>query len=90
MSSAERNRNHAGTLGWAVLGAAVIAWDALAPETLSHAFARGMENRYARPAIIGAVAVTAAHLFDMLPSQVDPFDNSVELAHRLLHPTLEQ
>lgn len=85
-----RNTDHSGTLGWLALAAGIVAWDALAHETLSHAFARGMENVKMRPAIIGAAAITAAHLFDIIPTAIDPFDNSVELAHNFFHPVIQQ
>jgi hypothetical protein len=66
-------RERAGTIGWACIGAFVLAWDILAPESLTHAFSRGVENPHTRPFVLGALAVTAAHLVDAIPHRYDPF-----------------
>jgi len=66
-------REHAGTLGWVGLAAGVVAFDVLAPETLSHAVDRALERPYGRYAAIGAIAVTAAHLLNVIPKGYDPF-----------------
>jgi hypothetical protein len=47
--------------------ALILAWDLVAPETLSAAFARAP-----RWVAVGSTAVVCAHLFDLLPEQVDP------------------
>lgn len=62
-----------GHLGWFALSAFVIGWDWKAEETLSRAFARGLDNDRARPWVVGAWAVTTAHLFRALPETIDPF-----------------
>lgn len=69
----ERNESHAGTYGWVALAAGVAAFDYLAPETLSHAVDRALERPYGRIAAIGAIAVTSAHLLNLIPSKYDPF-----------------
>lgn len=66
-------RGRSGTLGWAAIGAAVLAWDVLAPETLTSAFRRGAENGHTRPLVIGALGVSAAHLMGLIPERADPF-----------------
>lgn len=68
------NKEKSGTYGWAmVLGAAAL-WDMVAPESLSHAFKRGMEkNKLSRALTIGSLAVTSAHLLGVIPRKYDPF-----------------
>ena len=62
-----------GTYGWVAIAAGVAAWDYFAPETLSHAVDRALEHKTWRYAAVGAVAVTAAHLLNVIPEQADPF-----------------
>ena len=69
----ERGESHAGTYGWVALAAGVAAFDYFAPETLSSAVDRALECPRARYMAIGAVAVTAAHLLNLLPESIDPF-----------------
>lgn len=64
--------SRAGTAGWVALGAGVVAWDVLAPETLSDAFGRGCATRPGKAVTIMGWAVLTAHLFDVLPKRVDP------------------
>lgn len=64
---------HAGTVGWIAIAAGVAAFDYFAPETLSHAVDRALERPYGRYAAIGGVAITAAHLLNLIPDQYDPF-----------------
>jgi hypothetical protein len=68
-----RNETHIGTLGWAAIGAFVVAWDVKCEESLTHAFRRGYNNPRIRPLLLGAVAITLAHLIDAIPHQIDPF-----------------
>lgn len=65
--------SHAGTIGWVALAAGVAAFDYFAPETLSSAVDRALETPRGRYLAIGAVAVTAAHLLNLIPENVDPF-----------------
>jgi len=71
--------SHIGTVGWACIGAFVVAWDVYAPETLSGAVDRALEHPVGKYAAIGGVAVTGAHLLNLLPEQVDPFVQSFRL-----------
>lgn len=64
---------HHGTVGWGLLAAGVLAWDIFAPETLSSAVDRALEHPRGRYAAIGGVAVTSAHLLNLLPERYDPF-----------------
>lgn len=67
------NETNQGSVGWALLAGGVLLWDRLAEETLSHAFQRGLNNSLSRPFCLGALAVTAAHLLDVIPEKTDPF-----------------
>lgn len=62
----------AGTAGWLGLAAAVVAWDLLAPETLSSAFRRSRTGPVRRVVIGAAWAVLTAHLFEVFPPEHDP------------------
>lgn len=57
-----------GELGWAAIGIFVAGFDILAPETLTAAF-----KRAPLPVRLGALAITSAHLLDLIPHSVDPF-----------------
>lgn len=57
-----------GTVGWALVGAVVTAWDTFAPESLSAAF-----DRAPTAVKVTAAGVTLAHLFGVLPDALDPF-----------------
>lgn len=70
-------RDKSGTWGWVGLVAGVVAWDVLAPETLSEAVDRALDSR-GRYLAIGAVAVTAAHLLNVLPEPIDPIHQLAE------------
>lgn len=67
------NETHLGSIGWALLAGGVFLFDTLSEETLSHAFQRGLDNAYSRPFCVGALAVTACHLLDLIPPSVDPY-----------------
>jgi len=60
--------------GWLAIGGFVLAWDVLAPETLSHGVDRALEHSpVGRAAALGGIAITAAHLANLLPERIDPF-----------------
>lgn len=67
-----------GDLGWGFLVTGVVAWDVLAPETLSSAYDRYMEHPLKRIIAVGAVAITGAHLLNLLPRQIDPIQQLSE------------
>lgn len=67
----KRPESRAGNWGWAGLVAGVIAWDVLAPETLSNAVDRYMEKPLGRLACLGVVALTGAHLLNIMPEEYD-------------------
>lgn len=65
---------------WLVLGAGVLAWDALADEMLSEASAR---YTAARPLLWGATVIyTAGHLLHVWPDKLDLFNLSARLFGR--------
>lgn len=71
----ERNQTNVGILGWASIACAVVAFDGMAEETLSHAFKRGLDNPKYRPVVLGALAITNLHLLGLLPRPIDPFNH---------------
>ena len=68
------------TVAWGVLATGVAAYDVLCPqgETLSEGVDRALETRSGRVLAIGAVALTAAHLINLLPERVDPFHQALK------------
>lgn len=62
--------SHFGTAGWCGIVVGVALFDALSPETLSQAYDRYLKSHKALA--IGAVAVTGAHLCNILPEPIDP------------------
>lgn len=65
---------------WLALGAGVAAWDILCPpgETLSEGVDRALEHPVYRAVALGGIAVTAAHLANLLPDRIDPFHNALK------------
>lgn len=66
-------KRHAADTAWVALAAGVVAYELSAPrgELLSEGVDRYLESR---PLLTRAVvAVTAAHLLNLLPQRVDPF-----------------
>lgn len=80
--SLKRPGSRAGTAGWALLGTGILAWDLVAPETLSDAFGRAGATRSGLVVTIVGWAVLTAHLFDLLPSRLDPLHLLCEAARR--------
>lgn len=62
------------TVAWAGLAAGVAAYDLLCPpgETLSEGVDRALETRTGRVLALGAIAVVATHLANVLPQRCDP------------------
>lgn len=62
------------TIAWAGLAAGVAAYDLLCPpgETLSEGVDRALETRTGRVLALGAIAVVATHLANVLPQRCDP------------------
>lgn len=60
-----------GSWGWVGLGLAIISWELVAPETLTHAFQRGYEHPIGKFLLIGALGTTALHLTGVIPPELD-------------------
>lgn len=62
------------TVAWAGLAAGIAAYDLLCPpgETLSEGVDRALETRTGRVLALGAIAVVATHLANVLPQRCDP------------------
>jgi len=56
-----------------MIGAFALWWDATREDTLSNGVDRALENPYTRYLAIGAVALTALHLVNVLPQKADPY-----------------
>lgn len=65
------------TAAWAALGAGVLAYEILCPpgETLSEGVDRALEHPLGRVAALGGIALTAAHLANLLPKKLDPLSH---------------
>lgn len=61
------------TKAWAVLGAGIMAYELACPDgqTLSEGVDRALERR--KWPTIAAIGLTALHLVNALPEQLDPF-----------------
>lgn len=76
-------RGKSGTIGWGLLAGYVLAWDILAPETLSSAADRALEHPAMKYVAYGIGAVTVAHVFNVFDElgleRYDPFLRGFEL-----------
>jgi hypothetical protein len=90
MERRKHNEARSGALGWALVAAGVAVWDIHAKESLSHAFQRGMDNPLSRPLVLGALAITAAHLVQVLPRQLDPFYATIDRVRQYQECTSHQ
>lgn len=72
MKTPEILNEHCGTIGWVGLAAYVIAWDILAPETLSSAVDRALEHPSMKYVAWGIGGVVSGHLFNVIPPALDP------------------
>ena len=59
------NKEHSGDIGWGLLVGGIIAWDVLAPETLSSAADRYLEHPVGKYIALGATAIVAAHVVNL-------------------------
>jgi len=65
--------------GWLAIAALITAYELAAPEgeLLSEGADRALKTHKA--AVIGSVCLTAAHLLNILPEQLDPFHQSLKV-----------
>lgn len=68
-------------IAWGVLGVGVIGYDAFCPkgETLSEGVDRALESERGKYLALGAIAITAAHLANLLPERFDPLHHATKL-----------
>lgn len=68
-------RDHSGMIGWGIVGATILAVEALSPETLSTASDRMLRGEYGditrRAWQVGA-GVLFLHTMNLLPERIDP------------------
>lgn len=69
------------TIAWGTVAAGIAAYDFMCPEgeTMSERVDSWLENPRTRILAIGAVAITASHLLNLLPERIDPFHRLTEL-----------
>jgi hypothetical protein len=65
-----------GHAGWVIIAVGVLAWDFLAPETLTDAFRQARKHPVGAAAVAVTWGVLTAHLFELIPSKVDPIHRS--------------
>lgn len=67
------------TKAWLGLGAYVALYDIFAPqgETLSEGMDRALEHNKCRYIALGGIAVTAAHLANVIPQKYDPLHHAL-------------
>ncbi len=73
------------SVAWGVLLGGVAAWDALCPkgETLSEGLDNTLESPRGRLFLYGAIGVTALHLTNLLPAQLDPLHRISEYLNHI-------
>lgn len=78
-------REHAGDIGWGILVAGVVAWDVLAPETLSSAADRYLKHPVGKYIALGATAIVAAHVINLFDNYdiPDPLLKANEFLHAI-------
>lgn len=75
-----RLREHAGLVGWGVVGGAIIATEILSPETLSTCSDRLLRGEYGRVSRLAwqvGSAVLFAHTMNLIPEKIDPIHQVV-------------
>jgi hypothetical protein len=68
---------------WLGLAAGVLVYDTFCPEgeTLSEGVDRALAHPLSRAATIGAIAITGAHLLNVLPERIDPLHHMLRVLH---------
>ena len=76
----ENLREHAGLIGWGVVGSAILATEILSPQTLSTASDKILEGNYGRltrAAWMVGSTILFAHTMNLIPEKVDPIHQVV-------------
>ena len=81
MAIREHFTENAGTYGWLGLAAYVIAFDVLAPETLSSAADRALEHDYMKWVAWAAGGIVTGHVFNIIPEQIDPIQRTADFIY---------
>jgi hypothetical protein len=68
------------TLAWGGIAAGVAAYDVLAPkgETLSERCDSALERPLGRSFVYAAVGITALHLCNLIPEELDPIHHALK------------
>ena len=62
-----------GVQKWATLGCCIAGLEFIGSETLTHAFQRGLDSDVGKYVCLGGLALTGAHLLNVLPREIDPY-----------------
>jgi hypothetical protein len=81
-------RRLSGGVGWLGLAVLVVAWDLVAPETLSSAFDRARSSPVGASVVLVSWGLLTGHLFGLLPERVDPFSFPSDRGRTWLHGKL--
>lgn len=75
------------TLAWCAIAVGVAGYDlsCLPGETLSEAADRALERPVGKVLALGAIALTASHLANLLPEQIDPFYHALKWKQHGVH-----
>ena len=73
------------TIAWGTLVGGVALYDILCPaeETMSEGVDRLLERPIGRFLALGAIAITATHLANVLPERIDPFHQLINVVKQL-------
>lgn len=71
------------TRAWIAIGAFVVAYDAIADKTLSEKVDEALESH--RALTVGAIALTAGHLCNMIPEKYDVLHQVSMVTRRLCY-----
>ena len=62
-----------GLIGWGLVAGAVGVWDTMNQQTMTESFQDALEDPVKKYLALGGMAITCAHLLDVIPHQIDPF-----------------
>ena len=75
---------------WIGLAVGIFTYDVLCPrgETLSEGVDRALEHPRNKYATMGAIAITGAHLLNVLPEKIDPLHHLLRVIQHKDEPTI--
>jgi hypothetical protein len=62
-----------GVVKWGILAGTILALEVVGQETLTGACYRALEHKVGRYVVPFALGFTAAHLLDVIPDEIDPY-----------------